>query len=138
MTKRPWLPALVLALLVIPTCASLPTIARDGTTVARPLGFLPPLPDRAPTAFGTIPVRRVPNLQCLGKPAYGCFYRTTWVIEIRDSLPLPLAWASLHHELAHAAFQVAGVEFDDAAQEDQVADALAAQQVVEMRAGWPK
>lgn len=121
---------LVFCLLVTPTCAPVQSVAMQRV--------LPPIPETAPTALGPIPIRRVHGLQCNGGPAFGCFHRNTWVIELRDSMPLMLAWQALHHELAHAAFQVAGIEFEDQKDEDRIADAIGNAQVVEMRAGWPR
>jgi hypothetical protein len=132
MRRFAWL-ALLLAL---PTCSA-GQIPRDGTTVAQ-TRVLPQLPKSAPTALGPIPIRRVPNLMCNGQPAFGCFYRGTWVIEIRDPLPLALAWLAVEHELFHADMQVAGIEFQDAHEEDKIADGAAHGRVLRMRAGWPR
>jgi hypothetical protein len=88
--------------------------------------------------LGPIPLKRVVNLQCNGGPALGCFHRNTWVIEIRDSLPLMLAWVVVEHELFHADMQIAGIEFDEQRFEDAAADAAANGRVLRMRAGWPR
>ena len=120
--------SLALLLLIAPICAM--SVARSGQ--------LSPIPDEAPTALGPIPIHRVPHLQCKGGPAYGCFHRETWVIEIRaDSISLLQAWQSLEHELFHADMQVAGIEFDNPADEDHIAEGAAQGQVLRMRAGWP-
>lgn len=129
-------PFAFLLLACAPTCGGLQT-RPDGTYVAR-TRVLPPIPSSAPTAIGQIPIRRVHDLQCNNLPAYGCFNRNAWTIELRDSMPLPLAWVALHHELAHAAFQAAGIEFEDPDYEDRVADAIGNEQTLEMRAGWPR
>jgi hypothetical protein len=135
--RRFWIALILPLMLACPVCGGRWLTPADGTSVAASR-VLPPIPSSAPTALGPIPIRRVHDLHCDSVPAYGCFHRNTWVIELRDSMPLPLAWVSLHHELAHAAFQVAGIEFDDAAEEDRIADAIGNAQVVEMRAGWPR
>lgn len=129
--------ALVAVLCTVPTCGGFPQTKADGTSVAESR-VLPPLPSSAPTALGPIPIRRVPNLRCDTIPALGCFHRNSWVIEVRDSLPLIMAWSALYHELAHAAFQSSGVEFESRKDEDTIAEAIAKSRVLEMRAGWPR
>lgn len=125
----------LLLLCTVPTCAGAPA---DGTYVAQ-TRVLPPIPSSAPTALGPIPIHKVSHLTCGGVPAYGCFRREPWVIEIRsDSVSLLMQWEALHHELFHADMQVAGIEFDEAKQEDQIAEGAAQGQVLRMRAGWPR
>lgn len=124
-----------LLLLTASTCAGRQSPDRP---VAAETRVLPPIPSSAPTALGRIPITRVHDLQCNGAPAFGCFDRNKWTIELRDSMPLTLAWVSLYHEMAHAAFQSAGIEFDDPKYEDQVADAIGEARTLEMRAGWPR
>lgn len=123
-----------LFILTASTCAGRQS---GGTSVAEQR-LLPPIPSVAPTALGPIPITRVHNLQCNNAPAFGCFNRNAWTIELRDSMPLTIAWVSLYHEMAHAAFQSAGIEFDDPKYEDQVADAIGEARTLEMRAGWPR
>lgn len=131
------LPIALLLCLVAPMCGGRPT-PPDGTDVAV-TRVLPPLPETAPTALGPIPIHRVAHLTCGGVPAYGCFRREPWIIEIRsDSVSLLLQWESLHHELFHADMQVAGIEFDSAREEDQIAEGAAQGEVLRMRAGWPR
>lgn len=115
-------------------CAGLSVSARS------PFAALPPLPRSAPTALGAIRIDRVPGPFPCGevKEAMGCIHYEAWRIEVMDSLPLPIAWQVLYHELAHAALKESGVEFDDDAQEDRVVEAIANQRVLHMRAGFPK
>lgn len=146
--RRPWLPALAVALLTIPVCSRLERapVAASCLRVLPPLGVmpdgtgadLPTFPKLAPSPLGPIPVRLVVDLQCGGKPALGCFHYNTRLIEIRDSLPLVTSWLTLRHELAHSAFYHAGVVFDDPNAENRVADAIANQQVMEMLGDWPR
>lgn len=112
-----------------------------GSVSARsPFAALPPLPGRAPTALGDIKIERRPGPFKCGEVefAMGCIHYEQWRIEIQDSLALPIAWQVLYHELAHAAFKENGIEFDDAKAEDRIADAIANQRVLHMRAGFPK
>lgn len=131
-------PLSLLLLCAVPTCGGRQA-PRDGTSVAAQTRELPPIPNEAPTALGPIPIRRVMHLTCNGGPAYGCFNRNKWVIEIRsDSVSLLLQWESLEHELFHADMQVAGIEFDAPKDEDQIAEGAAQGRVLRMRAGWPR
>jgi hypothetical protein len=120
--RRRWL--LLLLLVVADTRARIPE--------------LPPIPESAPTAIGPIPIRRVPHLRCKGVPASGCFHGDGWFIEIQDSIPLTAAWQSTEHELVHEALYLNGVVFDDPRDEDKLAEIVANQRVLELRAGWPR
>jgi hypothetical protein len=127
----------LLLLCAVPTCGG--RQAPDGTYVAGRTRVLPPIPNEAPTALGPIPIHKVSHLTCGGIPAYGCFRREPWIIEIRsDSVSLLLQWESLEHELFHADMQVAGIEFDQPKDEDQIAEGAAQGRVLRMRAGWPR
>lgn len=130
--RRAALP-LLLALLAVPTCAQ--TVPADGTSVS---ANLPPIPSWAPSPLGPIRVHLVPELQCGGEPAYGCFHYDTRLVEVRDSIPRVVQWQALHHELVHSALYHAGITFDDANEENKVADAVANQQVMEMIGRWPR
>lgn len=132
--RRLWLTLPLL--LAIPVCASLPTTARDGTYVS--LG-LPPIPTSAPSVKGTIPIRLVPDLQCMGEPAYGCIHHQNeaHVIEIRPSDPLPMKWHTVYHELVHEAIHHAKITLAPAL-EDSLADAIADQRLADLVTGWPR
>jgi hypothetical protein len=142
---------LLLALCTVPTCAAFtsvrphPTLAcmntvdpppgrmRDGSTVA-----LPPLPKWVPSVIDSVPVTLVKNLYCNGQKVVGCFTYASRTIEIEDSMSLFNQWLVVRHEIVHSALFDAGLRFKDAASEDAVADAIAAQQLVEMSRGWPR
>lgn len=98
---------------------------------------LPPLPESVPTAIGPLPIYRS-RQPCGSDDNFGCFNSTRWRIEIRDSTEITVQWVTLQHEIQHAAFFLAGLRFDDPKSEDKVADVVAAQKVLEMRAGWPR
>ena len=133
--RRAMLP-LVLTLLAVPTCASVPAYApRDGTMVA---AELPPFPTWVPSRHGAVPVTLVRHLQCGGSPAFGCYHYPTRQIEIEDTLPLVLRWRYIRHEIVHMAVYDAGLSFDSPTAENYVAEAMATQQITEMLSGWPR
>lgn len=117
---------LILLLLTIPTCASLPT-ARE----------LPPIPSSAPTRYGPIPIRFVPDLQCLGGPAWGCFTSRPYLIQLREGMPRDQSWRVLYHELVHVAVFAANARFTDSTAADTVAEIISRERIIELRAGWP-
>lgn len=103
------------------------------------VGPLPPIPSSAPTAVGPIPIRRVMHLVCNGVPSSGCFHGDDGpFIEVQDSIALTVAWQSLEHELVHATLYLNNIVFDDRKDEDKIAEAVANQRVLELRAGWPR
>jgi hypothetical protein len=125
----------VLALLAVPTCASVPVYApRDGTVVTMPL---PPIPKWVPSRVGPIPVRRIHHLYCNNAPAWGCYLYATREIQLEDTLSLLSGWVVLRHEIGHSALDQAGVQFRDPDAENRVVQAMAEQQVSEMLSGWP-
>lgn len=95
---------------------------------------LPPLPDSIPTAIGPVPVQRVAGLLCQGEQAFGCFDAERFVIQVRDSIDLAVAWQTVRHERFHVLLFVAGIHLEGpAGVEDLLADATATQDVLELR-----
>jgi hypothetical protein len=138
--KRAFLP-LALALLTVPTCASLPQYAAtDGTFVVG--RELPPFPTWAPSSRGPVPVLLVKGLRCNDIPAFGCFIYASRTIAIEESLPHVLRWRYLRHELVHLAVENAGLNaerrVDNKVGEQDIAEAMADQQMAEMLSGWPR
>ena len=85
---------------------------------------LPALPDSVPTVLGYARVELVPDLQCSGSEAYGCYNTTTRIIQVRSGMALIVAWQTLYHELGHANLHDAGVWLP-ADVENRIVDALA-------------
>lgn len=125
-----------LSLLVLSLGLACSAALVSATTVYAPL---PPIPRYAPTALGQVEIFRVPGPFKCGEVKYamGCFHRGSFRLEVQDSLPLTLAWQVVHHELFHEALAEEGITFDDPAVEDQIAEVVAKQRVLHMRAGWP-
>jgi hypothetical protein len=133
MRRAAWL---VLSLAVLPTCASVPQMTRaDGATVARlPL---PEFPKWVPTQKGVVPVVLVHHLKCNTIPALGCYIYAPPTIQIEDTLVLWQRWRYLRHEMFHATMHAAGITFEDRGEENEVAEAMAVQQLSEMLSNWP-
>jgi hypothetical protein len=131
----------LLALLVVPTCASLPQyVQQDGTHV---VSAIPAFPAWVPSRYGPVPITLVHHLVCrvdgVDYPAYGCFYGAPpRHIEIEDTLSPLRKLRYLRHETFHMAIRDAGLKFDQPDDEDKVAEAVAEQAYRELRAGWPR
>jgi hypothetical protein len=127
-------------LLAVPMCASVPQFPADGTFVIG--AELPDFPTWAPSSRGPVPVTLVKGLRCNGIPAYGCFLYGSRTIQIEESLPHVLRWRYLRHELVHLAVENAGLNrerrVDNRVGEQDVAEAMADQQIAEMISGWPR
>lgn len=105
--------------------------ARSPAAAQKPL---PPLPTSIPSALGPVPIVRVPQLKCDGEPAFGCFEPERFVVSIRDSIALAVAWQTIRHERFHVLLFVAGIHLSGPeGVEDLLADATATQDVLEMR-----
>jgi hypothetical protein len=144
--KRAAIP-FVLALLTVPTCASLPDTGAVSCVVsvkpppgtyhrADPRG-LPPIPAFVPSFIDSVPVRLVKDLRCNGQKVVGCFTFATRTIELEDSLSHFNRWLVLRHEIFHSAMWDAGLRFKHGPTEDVIADVIARQQMIEMERGWP-
>lgn len=135
--KRAFLP-LVLALLTVPTCASLPAPVLPGETSAA----LPPFPIAVPSTRGPIPVVLKRHLRRCGSDTtrtyWGCYHYATRTIEIEDSLSLYLKWRTLRHEMVHVALHMKGGALMDENVEDYVAEAVAEQEINAMLMRWPR
>lgn len=144
------LPTLTVALLTIPVCSSLtarpaPALACLNT-VPPPLGMahdgsyvsLPEIPKWVPSQVDSVQITFVHHLTCNDEKAVGCFTYDPRGIQLEDTLSEFNRWIVLRHEIFHSAMFDAGLRFRVGPDEDRVADAIAAQQVREMAAGWPQ
>jgi hypothetical protein len=144
--KRATIP-FVLALLTVPTCASLPEGGAvacivsvkppPGTYYRSSARALPPIPAYVPSFIDSVPVRLVRDLRCNGMKVVGCFTFATRTIELEDSLSHFNRWLVLRHEIFHSAMWDAGLRFKHGPTEDVIADVIARQQMIEMERGWP-
>lgn len=119
---------LLLVMLVVLGIAFLGAIVLNA---APPRAALPALPDSIPSQLGWVKVHRVANLKCGPDAAYGCFEYATRTLSIADSLTPSLAWMALEHERIHMILFDADTHPRSMAEEDHLADVIAAARVTE-------
>ena len=134
--------SLILGILCVPTCASVPGAQADGTLVERV--DLPAFPASVPSTFGPVPVRLVKHLRGCGTSDttlvfFGCYhYGARRFIEIEDTLSLVMKWRTLAHERVHLALDLDGAQLPDGAMENRTAEAIAKQETHAMLVRWPR
>ena len=97
-----------------------------------------PFPTSVPSRYGPVPVHLVDALTCNNEPAYGCFHYAPRVIEIEQTMPPPMRWKVLFHEVTHVAIADGSLHFASPEAENYVADAVAEQRLTEFLAHWPR